>query len=105
MLECVMIVLTKKFTLIIKMPKKSPLVDIELSVLKWLIDSSGWSDDEIAKRLNTSAQTIKKIISGEKKPTFRQLQELSSIFKRPIAAFLLSKPKSEKPKPKDYRLL
>jgi len=105
MLECVIAVLTKKFMMRIKMPKKSPVVDIELSVLKWLIDSSGWSNDEIAKRLNTSTQNIQKIVAGEKKPTFRQLQELSGIFKRPIAAFLLSKPKAEKPKPKDYRLL
>lgn len=87
------------------MPKRSPVVDIELSVLKWLIDSSGWSDEEIAKRLGTSTQNIQKIIAGEKKPTFRQLQELSTIFKRPIAVFLLSKPKPEKPKPKDYRLI
>ncbi len=87
------------------MPKKLPIVDIELSVLKWLIDSSGWSDYEIAKRLNTSTQNIKMILTGEKKLTFRQVQELSKIFKRPIAAFLLSKPKTEKPKPKDYRLL
>jgi len=87
------------------MPKKSPTVDIELDVLKWLIDSSGWSNEEIAKRINTSAENLKKIKSGEKKPTFRQLQELSIIFKRPIAAFLLSRPKEEKPKPKDYRML
>ena len=87
------------------MSKKSPAVDVELNVLKWLIDSSGWSNDEIAKRLNTNTENIQKIITGEKKPTFRQLQELSTIFKRPIAAFLLSKPLAEKPKPKDYRLL
>ncbi len=85
--------------------KKSPTVDIELNVLGWLIDSSGWSNDEIAKRLNTNTENIQKIIVGEKKPTFKQLQELSTIFKRPIAAFLLSKPKIEKPRPKDYRML
>ncbi|MBU1199227.1 MAG: ImmA/IrrE family metallo-endopeptidase [Nanoarchaeota archaeon] len=87
------------------MPKKSPVVDIELSVLKWLIDSSGWTNEEMAKRLGISTPNIQKIIAGEKKPTFKQLQELSGIFKRPVAAFLLSKPKYEKPKPKDYRLL
>jgi len=38
------------------MPKKSPTVDIELDVLKWLIDSSGCSNEEIAKRINTSAE-------------------------------------------------
>ena len=88
------------------MPKKQAiLVDIELSVLKWLIESSGWSKDEIAKRLKVTPQTIEKMESGEKKPSFRQLEELSIIFKRPVAAFLLSKPLAEKPKPKDYRLL
>lgn len=88
------------------MARTKPIaVDVELSVLKWLIDSSGWSNDEIAKRLNISTENIQKIITGEKKPTFRQLQELSTIFKRPIAAFLLSKPLVEKPKPKDYRML
>ena len=90
---------------ITKNAQKIPVVDIELSVLKWLIDSSGWAEEEIAKRLGTSTQNIQKIIAGEKKPTFRQLKELSIMFKRPIAAFLLSKPKPEKPKPKDYRLL
>ena len=87
------------------MPTKSPIVDIKLEVLKWLIDSSGWSNDEISKRLNLSTENIQKIIIGEKKPTFRQLQEFSIIFKRPIAAFLLSEPRTEKPKPKDYRMI
>jgi Zn-dependent peptidase ImmA (M78 family)/DNA-binding XRE family transcriptional regulator len=88
------------------MPKKQArLVNIELAVLKWLIESSGWTREEIAKRLKTSLQNIEKIESGEKKPSFRQLEELSIIFKRPVASFLLSKPLTEKPKPKDYRML
>lgn len=87
------------------MTKKSITVNIELSVLNWLIDSSGWSIDEIAKRLNTSIENLQKIRKGIKKPTIRQLQILSIIFKRPIAAFLLSKPIKEKPMPKDYRML
>lgn len=80
-------------------------VSVEPSVLKWLIESSGWTREEIAKRLKTSTQNIEKMESGEKKPSFRQLEELSVIFKRPVATFLLSKPLLEKPKPKDYRML
>ena len=80
-------------------------VNVEPSVLKWLIDSSGWTRDEIAKRLKTSTQNIENMESGEKKPSFKQLEELSIIFKRPVASFLLSKPLTEKPKPKDYRML
>lgn len=88
------------------MPRKQPIaVSVEISVLKWLIESSGWTREEIAKRLNTITQNIEKMESGEKKPSFRQLEELAVIFKRPVASFLLSKPLTEKPKPKDYRML
>lgn len=88
------------------MARTKPIaVSVEPSVLKWLIESSGWTMEEIAKRLKTSLQVIEKIESGEKKPSFRQLEELSTIFKRPVASFLLSKPLLEKPKPKDYRMI
>src|SRR3989338_9999449 len=88
------------------MSKKQPIVvNVELSVLKWIIESSGWTREEIAKRLKTSTQNIEKMESGEKKPSFRQFEELSVMFKRPVASFLLSRPLVEKPKPKDYRML
>ncbi len=86
--------------------KRQPiLVDIEPSVLMWLIDSSGWTKEEIAKRLKSSPASIEKFLSKDKKPTYRQLEELAIIFKRPVASFLLSRPVPEKPKPKDYRML
>jgi len=88
------------------MSGKQPIaVSVEPSVFKWLIESSGWTKEEMAKRLKTTTQNIEKMESGEKKPSFRQLEELSIIFKRPVASFLLSKPLAEKPKPKDYRML
>ena len=86
------------------MPKPI-LVDANPSVFKWLVSSSGWTDEEIAARLKAKPDFVKSVISGGKKPTFRQLKELSSMFKRPVAAFLLSEPKKEKPKPKDFRML
>ena len=87
------------------MSKSTITLDVKKDVLNWIIDSSAWTEEEIAKRLNTNVQNIKKISLGEKKPTFRQLRELSIAFKRPIASFLLSEPKKEKPQPKDYRML
>ncbi len=88
------------------MSRKEPIVvNVEPSVLKWLIGSSGWTKKEIAKRFKTDVHNIEKFESGEKKPSLRQLEEFSIIFKRPLAAFLLSKPLAEKPKPKDYRML
>jgi len=87
------------------MTKDQLLVDIEPTVLNWLVESSGWSKEEIAKRLKTSTHVIDKFLDRSKKPSFRQLEELSNVFKRPVASFLLSEPVKEKPKPKDYRML
>jgi len=84
---------------------KSVKVEVDLKVFKWLRLSAGWSIQDIAKRLKTSVAVVGKIESGERNPTFRQLNILSSAYRRPVAAFLLSKPKEEKPIPKDYRML
>jgi Zn-dependent peptidase ImmA (M78 family)/DNA-binding XRE family transcriptional regulator len=87
------------------MPKKSLCVEVKPEVFKWLRESSGWTREEIAKRIKTSTQNIQNIETGNKKPTIRQLKELSNVFKRPVASFFLDEPIQEKPKPKDYRML
>ncbi len=90
---------------VLPMPKNTITVEVNPAVFKWLRVSAGWTEEEIAKRLKTSTQNIQKIEAGERKPTIRQLTELSAVFKRPIAAFLLPEPRPEKPKPKDYRMI
>jgi Zn-dependent peptidase ImmA (M78 family)/transcriptional regulator with XRE-family HTH domain len=80
-------------------------VDVNPNVFKWLRKSSGWSIEDIAKRLKTSIEVVKAIEKGERQPTLRQLKELSMAFKRPLASFLLSEPLKESPLPKDYRML
>ncbi len=87
------------------MPKKTIQIEVNPTVFKWLRESAGWTNEDISKRLKTSVEIVKKFELGEDKPTLRQLEELSKAYKRPLAAFLLSKPKEEKPKPKDYRML
>jgi len=84
---------------------KSITVEIEPEVLKWLRESSGWKIEEVAKRVNTTAEAVAEFESGKKSPTLKQLKILSASFKRPLASFFLSKPKEEKPLPKDYRFL
>ncbi|MBN1389488.1 MAG: ImmA/IrrE family metallo-endopeptidase [Candidatus Thermoplasmatota archaeon] len=78
---------------------------INPDVFKWLRESSGWTIEDVAKRLKTSEDVVNSIESGKKDPTLRQLKELSNAYKRPLAAFFLSYPKPEKPRPKDYRML
>ncbi|PIZ91993.1 zinc peptidase, partial [Candidatus Micrarchaeota archaeon CG_4_10_14_0_2_um_filter_55_9] len=87
------------------MGRKSFKVEVDPSVFKWLRESAGWSIEEVSKKIKTSVSTVEGFENGEKKPTLKQLKELSRAFRRPTAAFLLSKPKKEKPLPKDYRML
>ena len=84
---------------------KSFTVDVVPQVLSWLRTSAGWEIEEAAKRLGTSAEVVKDFESGKRNPTLKQLHTLSEIYKRPIASFFLSKPKQERPMPKDYRFL
>ncbi len=87
------------------MSKRTIEVEVNPKVFRWLRESSGWTVEELSRRLNTSAGIIEGFESGKRKPTLRQLNELSQAFKRPLAAFLLSVPIKEKPQPKDYRML
>jgi len=80
-------------------------VEINPEVFKWLRVSAGWSVEEVSNRLKTSVENVRAFESGEKMPTLRQLKELSKAYNRPLAAFLLSKPIKEKPRPEDYRML
>ena len=84
---------------------KTFTVEVVPQVLSWLRTSSGWEVEEVAKRLRTSAEVVQELETGKKNPTIGQLNMLSNIYNRPIASFFLSKPKQEKPMPKDYRFL
>ncbi|WMT43721.1 MAG: XRE family transcriptional regulator [Cuniculiplasma divulgatum] len=86
------------------MPKSMP-IEVNPEVLKWLRESSGWKIDEVSKRLGSTSEAILDFETGEKSPTLTQLRRLSELYKRPSASFFLSKPKEEKPLPKDYRFL
>jgi Zn-dependent peptidase ImmA (M78 family) len=81
------------------------IIDVEPKVLKWVIDTSGWSNDGIIKKMKIEQSILDGWLKGEIKPTLKQLEDLSIIVKRPLATFFLSKPLEEKPLPKDYRML
>ena len=74
-------------------------------MLRWLRESSGWGIDEISGRLNTTPAVIRDLESGIRSPTLVQLEKMSASYRYPLAAFFLSKPKKQKPLPKDYRFL
>ncbi len=84
---------------------RSIKTEVNPQVFKWLRESAAWTSEDVSKKLKTSIEAVEAIESGEKAPMLRQLRELSTAYKRPLAAFLLSEPVKEKPKPKDFRML
>lgn len=88
------------------MPRKSLEAIVEPRVLIWARESIGMNIEGVAKRLNTSEDTVRKWESGQKKPTLIQLEKLArTIYKRPLAAFFLPEPPEEPPLPEDFRTL
>ncbi|MDI6897076.1 XRE family transcriptional regulator [Methanocella conradii] len=87
------------------MPKKSPTISVKPDVLKWLRESSGWTINEVSKRLNITEEWIKKWESGDENPTLNEIKELSDAYKRPLAAFFLPSPVKEPSLPQDFRRL
>lgn len=80
-------------------------VDVNPNIIKWARENAGWSIEEIASKLKTSIENYKRIESGIKKPTYRQLELLSKYFKRPLSVFFLPKPPYEKPIASSFRVL
>ncbi|MBI2327113.1 ImmA/IrrE family metallo-endopeptidase [Candidatus Curtissbacteria bacterium] len=78
---------------------------VKPAVLIWARESLGLNTQDVAKRLKTSIETINQWESAQKAPTFKQLEKLSNVYKRPLAAFFLPKPPKELPFPKDFRTL
>jgi Zn-dependent peptidase ImmA (M78 family) len=90
------------------MSSKSFNVSVEPAVLIWARESIGMSIDAVVKKvkgitINTIKEWEKK--DGAVKPTFAQIEKLSTVYRRPLSAFLLPAPPKEPPFPKDFRTL
>ena len=60
---------------------------INPDIIKWARERSGYSLQDIAKFFKKDIATISDWESGEKAPTYAQLERLADKFKRPIALF------------------
>lgn len=87
------------------MREKSFKVEVNPEMIKWSIETSGYSILELCKKLRVSERILMLWIKGEKKPTLRQIENLAKYVKRPLSAFFLPHPPKQKPLPKDYRML
>ncbi len=87
------------------MASKSFEVSINPEIIKWAREVSGFSIEEIAKRIKITEENYKKIEAGIKSPTFKQLDLLANYFKRPVAVFFLQKPPEEPSFVSSFRVL
>ncbi len=79
------------------MVRQKVAAKINPDVLKWIIDSSGWSNREIAKKLEVSPKTILQWRSKKQAIDIHVLEKLAECAKRPLAVFFLPRPPSEPP--------
>ncbi|MHA2611537.1 MAG: helix-turn-helix domain-containing protein [bacterium JZ-2024 1] len=87
------------------MPERTFEVKINPQIIKWARETSGFSIDEVSKKLKISEENFKKIESGSKLPTFRQLEYLARCFRRPVAIFFLPEPPDEPSLTSSFRIL
>lgn len=85
------------------MKEKQKEIKLASEVLKTLRETSGYSIEEIAKKLKTSKEKVESIEKGESVFTLTQIKKLADIYKRPLAAFF-SDSVPELPSIPDYRI-
>jgi len=85
------------------MASRSFAVRVNPEVLVWARKSLGYKPKDVLPKLGLTAARLEKLESGLGNPPYSLLQKMSSVYKRPLAAFLLKSVPKEKPLPNDFR--
>lgn len=87
------------------MSRSSHEVTIAPEVFKWLCGSSGFTVSDISMRIDVPERNVRSWCEGAQKAIIplTKVEQLSEMFKRPLAVFLLSQPPEELRLPKDFR--
>ncbi|MBL7214088.1 MAG: ImmA/IrrE family metallo-endopeptidase [Phycisphaerae bacterium] len=75
------------------------------SVLKWARDTAKMDLEEVSRRMKKTEEEILQWENGEEQPTFAQLKNIASIYRRPLAIFYLPEPPEEHVPLQDFRHL
>ena len=68
---------------------------INPDILKWARERSGYTVEAIAAFLKKDASIVNGWESGERAPTYVQLETLADKYKRPVAIFFFPEPPEE----------
>lgn len=82
------------------------IIGINPKILKWARERAKYSLEDVALKLKKDINIIKSWESGEKAPTYIQLEKLAyDIYKRPIALFFFPEPPEESDEQSEFRTL
>lgn len=74
-------------------------------VLAWARTEGGWQPEQVAKSLQVKPERVLAWEHGERKPTFRQIENLARFFHRPLSIFFQPAPPQLPPLASEYRRL
>ena len=86
------------------MPSSNFPVDVNSAVLRWARETAGYSVEEAGDRV-ADPQTLAGWEAGKDRPSWKAVQRLAKLYRRPVAALLLTEPPAESPLPPDFRKL
>ncbi len=78
-------------------------VPITPEVLRWAIDTSGFSPEEVAIELELHKTSVQHWLRGFERPTLTQFRRLAQLLKRPTATFFLPAPPAQALGPVQFR--
>jgi Zn-dependent peptidase ImmA (M78 family)/DNA-binding XRE family transcriptional regulator len=80
-------------------------IPVNPALLAWAREESGYDRERVARRLQVKEERLAAWESGERQPTFRQIEHLAAFLRRPLSVFFLPRPPQLAPLAADYRRL
>jgi Zn-dependent peptidase ImmA (M78 family) len=78
-------------------------IPITPSVLRWALDESGYSREDIAHAIGVNAPLLESWVSGQHRPRLGHARKLAEKLHRPFAALLLPAPPEKRPLSVEFR--
>lgn len=72
-------------------------------ILHWAREFMGYQPHEVAHKLHTAVEKVIAWERGEARPTLRQLEKLSDVYRQPLVTFFRDEPPEAPQWPADYR--
>jgi Zn-dependent peptidase ImmA (M78 family)/transcriptional regulator with XRE-family HTH domain len=72
-------------------------VPVTPKVVRWAVERSGFSVDEIADAIDVDASTVRAWFTGEKQPSLGEARKLAKTLRRPLAFLLWPEPPADEP--------